>query len=204
MRSLPRSRWNHRDSATGSRCAGQMVRFHRRVVPMRETVSTLMRHEQDIVPEGLYPYFQDVYDHILRVSESSDSLRDLVTAIVETNFSLRDYRQNLIVKKVSGWAAIIAVPALITGYLRDECPLPRVRGDRRRDLVHVADHRRLGQSLLGVQTQRLAVRDLNCRRPGLDAAVAPADRRLLPETLGTVWVPRIEDWSRASAGNQAA
>jgi magnesium transporter len=101
-----------------------MVAFHRRVVPMRETVSTLMRHEQDIVPEGLYPYFQDVYDHILRVNESADSLRDLVTAIVETNFSLRDYRQNLIVKKVSGWAAIIAVPALITGFYGMNVPYP--------------------------------------------------------------------------------
>ena len=83
-----------------------------------------MRHEQEIVPEGLYPYFQDVYDHILRISESSDSLRDLVTAIVETNFSLRDYRQNLIVKKVSGWAAIIAVPALITGFYGMNVPYP--------------------------------------------------------------------------------
>ena len=102
----------------------ETVRFHRLVVPMRETVSALMRHEQEIVPEGLYPYFQDVYDHILRISESSDSLRDLVTAIVETNFSLRDYRQNLIVKKVSGWAAIIAVPALITGYYGMNVPYP--------------------------------------------------------------------------------
>jgi magnesium transporter len=100
------------------------VRFHRLVVPMRESVSALMRHEEEIVPEGLYPYFQDVYDHILRISESSDSLRDLVTAIVETNFSLRDYRQNLIVKKVSGWAAIIAVPALITGFYGMNVPYP--------------------------------------------------------------------------------
>ena len=44
------------------------------------------------------------------MSESSDSLRDLVSTIVETNLSLRDYRQNQIVKKVSSWAAIIAVP----------------------------------------------------------------------------------------------
>ena len=57
-----------------------------------------------------------MYDHILRVSESSDSLRDLVATIVDTNLSLRDYRQNQIVKKVSSWAAIIAVPALVTGY----------------------------------------------------------------------------------------
>jgi magnesium transporter len=102
----------------------ETVRFHRLVVPMREVVSALMRHEQEVVPEGLYPYYQDLYDHILRISESSDSLRDLVTAIVETNFSLRDYRQNLIVKKVSSWAAIIAVPALITGFFGMNVPFP--------------------------------------------------------------------------------
>ena len=101
-----------------------MVRFHRLVVPMREAVSSLMRREHPAVTQELYPYFQDVYDHILRVSESSDSLRDLVGTIVETNLSLRDYRQNLIVKKVSSWAAIIAVPALVTGYYGMNVPYP--------------------------------------------------------------------------------
>ena len=102
----------------------EMVRFHRLVVPMREAVSSLMRREQDVVSEELYPYYQDVYDHILRVTEATDSLRDLATAIVETNFSLRDYRQNLIVKKVSSWAAIVAVPAMITGFYGMNVPYP--------------------------------------------------------------------------------
>jgi magnesium transporter len=101
-----------------------MVRFHRLVVPMREVVSTIMRREHPAVAEDLYPYFQDVYDHILRVNESSDSLRDLVGTIVETNLGLRDYRQNLIVKKVSSWAAIVAVPALITGFYGMNVPYP--------------------------------------------------------------------------------
>jgi magnesium transporter len=101
-----------------------MVRFHRLVVPMREAISSLMRREQGAVAEQLYPYFQDVYDHILRVTESSDSLRDLVSTLVETNLSLRDYRQNLIVKKVSSWAAIIAVPALVTGFYGMNVPYP--------------------------------------------------------------------------------
>ena len=101
-----------------------MVRFHRYVVPMREAISSLMRREEAAVSEHLYPYFQDVYDHILRVSESSDSLRDLVGTIVETNLSLRDYHQNQAVKKVSSWAAIIAVPALITGYYGMNVPYP--------------------------------------------------------------------------------
>ena len=93
-----------------------LVRFHRLAVPMREAVSTLMRHDESVVPKELYPYFQDVYDHILRVSEATDSLRDLVSTIVDTNISLRDYRQNQVMKKVTSWAAIVAVPTLITGF----------------------------------------------------------------------------------------
>ena len=101
-----------------------LVQFHRLVVPMREAVSSLMRREHSAVDEGLYPYFQDVYDHILRVSESTDAIRDLVSTIVETNISLRDYRQNQVMKKVTSWAAIIAVPTLVTGYYGMNVPFP--------------------------------------------------------------------------------
>jgi magnesium transporter len=101
-----------------------LVRFHRLVVPLREAVSGLMRHENSIVPEELYPYYQDVYDHVLRVTESTDALRDLVSTIVETNLSLRDYRQNQVMKKVTSWAAIIAVPTLITGFYGMNVPYP--------------------------------------------------------------------------------
>lgn len=101
-----------------------LVRFHRLVVPMREAVSALMRHESAFVGPELHPYYQDVYDHILRVSESSESLRDLVSTIVETNLSLRDYRQNQIMKKVTSWAAIIAGPTLVTGYYGMNVPFP--------------------------------------------------------------------------------
>jgi len=101
-----------------------LVRFHRLVVPMREAVSGLMRREHHAVDEAVYPYFQDVYDHVLRVTESTDSLRDLVSTIVETNLSLRDYRQNQVMKKVTSWAAILAVPTLVTGYFGMNVPFP--------------------------------------------------------------------------------
>jgi magnesium transporter len=101
-----------------------LVKFHRLVVPMREAVSGLMRREHSAVSADLYPYYQDVYDHILRVTESTDALRDLVATIVETNLSLRDYRQNQVMKKVTSWAAIIAVPTLITGYYGMNVPYP--------------------------------------------------------------------------------
>ena len=101
-----------------------LIRFHRLVVPMREAVSALMRREHSVVEETLYPYYQDVYDHVLRVTESTDALRDLVTTIVETNLSLRDFRTNQAMKKVTGWAAIIAVPTLITGWYGMNVPYP--------------------------------------------------------------------------------
>jgi magnesium transporter len=101
-----------------------LVRFHRLAVPLRETVTAFMRREQHAVPAELYPYYQDVYDHILRVNESADALRDLVSTIVETNLSLRDFRQNQIMKKVTSWAAIVAVPTLITGYYGMNVPFP--------------------------------------------------------------------------------
>jgi magnesium transporter len=101
-----------------------LVRFHRLGAPLREAISALMRRERSFVTDDMYPYYQDVYDHILRVADSTDSLRELVSTIVETNLSLRDFHQNEIVKKVSGWAAIIAVPALITGYFGMNVPYP--------------------------------------------------------------------------------
>jgi len=101
-----------------------LVRFHRLATPLREAVSGLMRREDSAVSETMYPYFQDVYDHILRVSESTDALRDVVSTIVEANLSLRDYRLNVVMKKVTSWAAIVAVPTLITGYYGMNVPYP--------------------------------------------------------------------------------
>jgi magnesium transporter len=101
-----------------------LVRFHRLVTPMREVVSGVMRRDEHALEEPLYPYFQDLYDHVLRIVESTDAVRDLMATIVETNLSLRDYRQNIIMKKVTSWAAIIAVPTLITGYYGMNVPYP--------------------------------------------------------------------------------
>jgi hypothetical protein len=122
-----------------------------------------MRREHTAVAEAMYPYFQDVYDHVLRVTEATDSLRDLVSTIVETNLSLRDYRQNLIMKKVTSWAAIVAVPTLITGYYGMNIPFPgfgsALGGDH---LRRVARHLLCG-ALHHVQAQGLALTEVSAR-----------------------------------------
>jgi magnesium transporter len=93
-----------------------LVRFRRVVLPTREVLNALMRREMDLVDQEMMPYYQDVYDHVLRAADWSDSLRDLVSTILETHLTIQGNRMNEIMKKVTSWAAIAAVPAVVTGY----------------------------------------------------------------------------------------
>jgi len=101
-----------------------LVAMRRLVLPMREVVNSLLRRDLGIVPPMLSPYFQDVYDHVLRVSEWTDSLRDLLANILETRLTLRGNRLNVITKQVTSWAAIIAVPTAVTGFYGQNVPYP--------------------------------------------------------------------------------
>ena len=70
------------------------------------------------------PYFQDVYDHVLRATEWTESLRDLVSNIYDTHLNIRGNRLNVIMKQVTSWAAIIAVPTAVTGFYGQNVPYP--------------------------------------------------------------------------------
>jgi magnesium transporter len=93
-----------------------LVVVRRVVLPTREVLNALMRRELDLVDAELTPYYQDVYDHVLRATDRIDSLRDLVATILETNLTIQSNRMNAIMKAVTSWAAIAAVPTVITGY----------------------------------------------------------------------------------------
>ncbi|WP_042367247.1 magnesium transporter CorA family protein [Streptacidiphilus neutrinimicus] len=101
-----------------------LVHLRRVVLPMREVVNSLLRRDLHIVAEPMIPYYQDVYDHVLRATEWTESLRDLVGSIMETNLTVQGNRMNMIMKKVTSWAAIIAVPTAITGFYGQNVPYP--------------------------------------------------------------------------------
>ena len=100
-----------------------LVVLRRLVLPMREVVNTL-RRDLGLVDEAIGPYFQDVYDHVLRATEWTESLRDLVSTILETNLTIQGNRMNSIMKKVTSWAAIIAAPTAVTGWYGMNVPYP--------------------------------------------------------------------------------
>ncbi|GAA5197797.1 magnesium transporter CorA family protein [Rugosimonospora acidiphila] len=101
-----------------------LVNLRRVVLPMREVVNSVMRRDLQIVDDAMTPYFQDVYDHVLRASEWTESLRDLISNVLETHLTLRGNRVNTIMKQVTSWAAIIAVPTAVTGFYGENVPYP--------------------------------------------------------------------------------
>jgi len=102
-----------------------LVELRRVVLPMREVVSAVVRHRRDLdSPAEMDPWYDDLYDHVLRASEWTESLRDMVTTIFETNLSLQDARLNTVMKKLTAWAAIIAVPTAVTGWFGQNVPYP--------------------------------------------------------------------------------
>ena len=93
----------------------EVLEFRKATAPL---VLSLERVREGLVrdiPEGIRRYFRDVLDHLMRVSDQVESYRELLTSILEANVALVSVRQNDIVQKISGWAAIIAVPTLISG-----------------------------------------------------------------------------------------
>jgi magnesium transporter len=101
-----------------------LVQVRRVALPMREVVNALMRRDLGAVDAELLPYYQDVYDHVLRVAEWTEGLRDMVSTIFETTITLQDHRLNAVMRKLTAWAAIIAVPTAVTGYFGQNVPFP--------------------------------------------------------------------------------
>ncbi|GAA4223776.1 magnesium transporter [Streptosporangium album] len=102
----------------------KLVRFRRLAVPVREVVGSLLRRSVELLDPVLDPYYQDVYDHTLRVAEWTDSLRELVGNVREAHINQQGFKLNDIMKKITSWAAIIAVPTMITGFYGQNVPYP--------------------------------------------------------------------------------
>jgi magnesium transporter len=85
------------------------------VSPLVEVCNRLMRFDNPLIPEETRPYFRDIYDHVVRLDETIDAQRELLTSALEATFSLMSVAQNEQLKRLAAWAAMIAVPTMIAG-----------------------------------------------------------------------------------------
>ncbi|MFN8059758.1 MAG: magnesium/cobalt transporter CorA [Vicinamibacterales bacterium] len=92
-----------------------LLAIRRATAPVVDMCNRLMRFDYDLVPDATRPYFRDVYDHAVRITEMVDTLRELVTTALEAHLSLIAVSQNEDTKRLAAWAAIIGVPTMIAG-----------------------------------------------------------------------------------------
>jgi magnesium transporter len=93
----------------------QVIELHRATAPLIEPLGRLGEGGYPHVHENLRPYFRDVYDHLLRTVQTAGQYSELLSGILQANLTLVTVRQNVQMRQISAWAAILAVPTLIAG-----------------------------------------------------------------------------------------
>ncbi|MGP3925719.1 magnesium and cobalt transport protein CorA [Streptomyces sp. 8N616] len=106
---------------TGNTAAGiyhfkrQVVEFRRAVGPLAEPVARLAGAGVPFVHAHAQPFFRDVADHLTRASEYAEAFDRLLSDILAAHLSQVGVRQNNDLRKISAWAAMVAVPTMIAG-----------------------------------------------------------------------------------------
>ncbi|GGY15968.1 magnesium transporter CorA [Rhodanobacter panaciterrae] len=86
------------------------------VAPLQDVISQLVKLHPKLIPDELRAYFSDVYDHVFRVNEAIGAMREMLNAAINVNLSLVTLGQNEVMKKLAGYAAMLAVPTLFTSW----------------------------------------------------------------------------------------
>lgn len=94
----------------------ELTRLRLAVAPLQDVLAPLVRLYPNLIHPDTRVYFRDVLDHAVRINESTDTLREMLTAAMSVNLALVTVAQGEVVKRLAGWAALLAVPTLVTGW----------------------------------------------------------------------------------------
>ena len=93
----------------------KLLYLRRAIAPLRDVFNTLLRREQPIFPREIHIYFQDVFDHLIRVADTIDTLRDMLSSTMEAYLSVAGNRMNQIMKRLTSISTILMSVTLIAG-----------------------------------------------------------------------------------------
>jgi magnesium transporter len=95
--------------------SGEVFQFQRAAIPLEEALKRLSEGSEHSIDPEVKRYLRNIHDHVLRESEQIEGFRERLSGILNVNLSLIGVRQNDQNKRISAWAAIVAVPTIITG-----------------------------------------------------------------------------------------
>ncbi len=93
----------------------RVLEIRRRLAPVRDILNTLLRRDMMLVPQETKRYFQDVYDHVLRIGEIADLNRDTLASLLDVHLSTVSNNLGAVMKKMTVLATMLMTMALISG-----------------------------------------------------------------------------------------
>ncbi len=85
------------------------------VAPLLEGVSNLSGARVPVLCTKISEYFRDIYDHLQRLNQTADSIRDTIATAISVNLSMVTLQENETMKRLAAYAALLAVPTMIAG-----------------------------------------------------------------------------------------
>jgi len=93
----------------------RLLDLRRVLAPMRDVANSLLRRETPLVDAAVVPYFQDLYDHLIRVLDQLDVYRDLLGTVLDARLSVASNSLNSIMKRLTAFTVVLMIPTLIAG-----------------------------------------------------------------------------------------
>jgi magnesium transporter len=78
-------------------------------------MNILVRQDPPLYGRKEIAYFQDVYDHLLRIADSVDIYRDMLSSVLDANLSMVSYTLNVVVKRLTSYSIILMSISIIAG-----------------------------------------------------------------------------------------
>lgn len=94
----------------------ELLTLQAAAVPLIDICTQLLRFHSDIIPKENRIYYRDILDHVARVTQTADRMREMINAAMQVALAQVTIRQNEVVKRLAGWGAILAVPTMIFSW----------------------------------------------------------------------------------------
>ncbi len=94
----------------------ELVNLRLAVAPMQDILNQLVRFHPVLIKEEVRPYFRDIFDHAVRVKESSDTMSEMLSAAMSVNLAMVTVGQGEVVKRLAGWAGLLGIPTLMASW----------------------------------------------------------------------------------------
>jgi magnesium transporter len=91
----------------------ELLNLRRILAPEREVLNTLIRRDEPVLGEATLPYFQDVYDHVIRVLDTVDLNRDQLSGLLDAHLAVVSNRLNGVMKRMTALSTILMSVTLV-------------------------------------------------------------------------------------------